>query len=264
MTQVAVRRRAAAGSARPMHAASDTATSSPALQALLDRVAELELRVEALEASRPARRGSASSGGSSSAASSAGALDAAAWTEPYVVAQLDVAETWIEMHEVSARPQLQKLIRQVVDEEGPVTERLALDRVRRAWGLKRAGGRVQEAFEQAVRQLVARGLVVRRQDALLAPDHEVEVVRVPTEDEATRRGAEDVPVAELALALARAARTVGGAQEDDLTMQVAKVFGWTRRGGAIQERLDAAIEHAVERGLLLRAGGRIEPGGATG
>jgi hypothetical protein len=167
------------------------------------------------------------------------------------VAELSVDETWIELHETSARPQLQRLIRQVVEEEGPVTDRLALDRVRRAWGLRRAGGRVQEAFDQALRQLVARSLIERDGDAVGMPGARLDHVRVPGEDEATKRGAEDVPLVELALALRLALGELGGrANVDDLTMQVARLFGWTRRGGAIQERLDAALEHAAEQGAL--------------
>lgn len=224
------------------------------LEALEARIAALEARLEALEGRGARRSGAAERGGGASVA----ALDARGWTEPYRAARLDVSETWIELHEQSARPQLQRLIRQVVDEEGPVTDRLALDRVRRAWGLKRAGGRVQEAFDQAVRQMLARGLVERDEDALRTPGSELASVRVPTEDEASRRGAEDVPLGELALAIAKAAAAVGApADEDELTMQVAKLLGWTRRGGAIQERLDAALALAERDGAIQRSAGRV-------
>jgi hypothetical protein len=218
-----------------------------AIDVLIERIDALEARVAALEA-RPmsSRRGSGGGSGSTG-----GDLDPAGWTEPYPVARIEVSETWIELHETSARPQLQRLIREVVDVEGPVTERLALDRVRRAWGLRRAGGRVQEAFDQAVRQLVARGLLERHGDALVEPGSRIEQVRVPTEDEETRRGAEDVPLVELALAMRRAVEQLGGeAAVDDLTMRVARLLGWTRRGGAIQERLDAALQLAADRGDL--------------
>lgn len=235
------------------------------LRRLEARVNELEARIAALESTRvaapestrTATRSSGRSEGRGGEGASPAALNAAGWTVPYVVAELEVAETWIELHEPSARPQLQRLLRQVVDEEGPITDRLALDRVRRAWGLRRAGGRVQEAFDQAVRQLLARALVQREGDALVVPGTQVTAVRVPTEDEATRRGAEDVPLVELALALANAARAVGRCDEGDLTMQVAKLLGWTRRGGAIQERLAAALDHAASQGMIERAGGRV-------
>lgn len=229
------------------------------VRALLERIDELEARVAALEhgaspsgGARAQRRGSGGEG------RSVEVVDASGWSRAYEPAELEVSETWIELHEQSARPQLQRLVRRVVEVEGPVTERLALDRVRRAWGLKRAGGRVQEAFDQTVRQLVARGIVERSADALVTPGQELDAVRVPTEDEATRRGAEDVPLAELALALRCAVEGVGGSgPEDELTMAVAKLLGWTRRGGAIQTRFDAAIDHAVAAGILARDAGRI-------
>lgn len=226
------------------------------LEDLVARLEQLERRVDELETGGGARTRSRSSASSSGDGAS---LNAAGWTEPYSVAPLEVSETWIELHEPSARPQLQRLVREVVQHEGPVTERLALDRVRRAWGLRRAGGRVQEAFDQAVRQLVARSLVERDGDALVEPGGgAVTRVRVPSDDEATKRGAEDVPLSELALALQHAIDAHGGrAGEDDVTMQVAKLFGWTRRGGAIQSRMDAAINYALNAGILTREGSNL-------
>ena len=232
---------------------------SDAVERLEARMMELEVRVAQLEQERAGGGSSRRRGTGDGATAGSTALDSASWTHPYEPAQLEVSETWIELHEPSARPQLQRLVRQVVEEEGPITERLVLDRVRRAWGLRRAGGRVQEAFEQSLRQLLARGLVERAGDALVPQGGGEVRVRVPHgEDEATRRGAEDVPLVELALALRHAAQSTGGsAAEDDLTMAVAKVFGWTRRGGAIQVRLDAAVAHAVAHGEIERRDGRL-------
>lgn len=228
------------------------------IELLEARVAALERRVEQLEAGPPRRRADAAA-----PAGSGRGLQGGGWTAPYRPSTLEVSETWIELHEPSARPQLQRLIRQVVEEEGPVTDRLALDRVRRAWGLRRAGGRVQEAFDQAVRQLLARGLVERVHDALRTPGRELSVVRVPGDDEQTKRAAEDVPLEELVLALEQAARELGSSGEDELTMAVAKLFGWTRRGGSIQERLDAALDRGLSEQRLQRQGERIEAASAA-
>jgi hypothetical protein len=117
---------------------------------------------------------------------------------------------------------------------------------------------VQEAFEQAVRQLIARTTVERDADALVMPGSRLERVRVPDGDDATKRAAEDVPLVELSLALRRTASALGGGVAvDELTMRVAKLFGWTRRGGAIQERLDAALQAALDGGDIEVADGRV-------
>ena len=228
-------------------------------------VTALEERVAALEAA--GARAPRSAGGGAGRQSSGATIDVSGvdWTRAYDPAELTVSETWIELHEHAARPQLQRLIREVVEHESPVTDKLALDRVRRAWGIKRAGGRVQEAFEQSVRQLVARGLVERDGDALRRPGTSVESLRVPGEDEASRRGAEEVPLEELVFGIGKIVDAAGGsAGVDDATLHVAKLLGWTRRGGAIQVRFDAAIEHGVRTGELAATDGTLRRGAASG
>lgn len=240
------------GEPRPVNT---TPSIEDQMATLRERVAELELRVQQLERTAPVS-GSKRSGTAASAAIASLADEAASWTRPYRVAQIEASETWIEIHEHSARPQLQRLIREVIAVEAPATERLVLDRVRRAWGLRRAGGRVQEAFDQAVRQLIARGLLTRLDDALIDAEGCDVCVRVPGEDEATKRGAEEVPIVELQQAIVELtpAEEVGrSVAADDVTMAAAKLFGWTRRGGAIQERLNQALRRAQEQGLVGQA-----------
>jgi hypothetical protein len=224
------------------------------IEQLEQRIESLEARVADLEHQRVAPP-KARAGAAEIPPLEADSLE---WTTPYEVAQLEVADTWIELHEHSARPQLQRLIREVVEVEGPVTEQLILERVRKAWGLKRAGGRVAEAVQQAIRQLVARQLIARDEDACMIPGSDPTLVRTPTADEASKRGADDVPLVELVSAVVHACRHAGGvADEQALTMSVAKLFGWTRRGPSIQARLDRAIARAVEAGKLVRDGSNV-------
>ena len=238
------------------------ATSAP----VGDQVARLQQRLEQLEARvteleqqgvaavrRPAGSGSSSARGSAAAG---GAGVAPEWTQPYEVAELEVGETWIEMHEPSARRQLHRLIREVVTAEGPITEQLALRRVREAWGLKRAGARIQQVFDQNIRQLCVQETIERRAgDVLAVPGQELDVVRVPGADEATRRSVDEIPAQELELALLRMARDRGSVAVDELTMLVAKMFGWTRRGTEIQNTLDARVEALLAGGGLTRSAG---------
>lgn len=224
---------------------------------LHQRIVQLEDRVEKLE--------KANSTGALAAAKRARAPVREVllydWTTVYEVALLDAGETWIEMHEPSARGKLHRLIVEVVQVEGPVTEQLALHRVREAWGLKRAGARIQEVFEQATRQLAAQEKLVRAEDGVLSMiGQELATVRVPGVDEDTRRSVEEIPVVELELALTKAARHMKSVDADELTMVVANLFGWTRRGTEIQTRLDACIQRLVDAGKLVRDDTMLRPG----
>ncbi|MCB0878869.1 MAG: hypothetical protein KDC46_07805, partial [Thermoleophilia bacterium] len=79
------------------------------LGALVARIDSLERRIAALEgaAAAPSRRSSGGSSGSGAALD----LSAARWTTTYEVAQLEPADSWIELHEPSARPHLQRMLR---------------------------------------------------------------------------------------------------------------------------------------------------------
>ena len=48
-----------------------------------------------------------------------------------------------------------------------------------------------------------------------------------------------------------------GLDLDQLTAAVARTFGWTRRGTAVQARLDRAVEQAARAGTIAVDGGRV-------
>ena len=47
------------------------------------------------------------------------------------------------MHDPEARPDLRRMIEEVVAGEGPVVEEIVLQRVREQWGVGRAGSRIR-------------------------------------------------------------------------------------------------------------------------
>lgn len=220
----------------------------------------LEERVEALEqqvARLIAAAGTRST--SSTAGSAGGRLAGVAWTTPYEVAVLEAPESWIEMHETSARPHLHRMITTVVTTEGPVVEHLVLRRVREMWGIKRAGTRIQQVFDQAIRQLYTGGKLMRSSGTLTMPGQELLSVRIPGADDVTRRSVDEIPSAELDFAIVKASAELGATPVEELTREVAKLFGWTRRGAEIQSLLDAAVARTTDAGLIRRSGDMVSP-----
>lgn len=228
------------------------------VEIILARVDGLEQRIARLEAAAAASASTfthTQPPRSASAASSV-VVRGRDWTQPYEQVAIEVSDTWIELHEPSARPQLHRIIQEVVGSEGPVTEKYVLRRVREAWGVKRAGARIQQVFEQALRQLAASQKIERRAgDVLIHPGRECDVVRVPDGSEHSQRSVDEVPRDELALCMQRLVEEGGAIDRDELTATTSRMFGWTRRGTEIQAALDAAVD-------LLETSGRVTLNGA--
>ena len=66
-----------------------------------------------------------------------------------------------EMHQPEAQPDLRRWIVEIVEVEGPIEDDLLLRRLREAWGVGRAGHRIREAFETALKNLIQRQQVNR-------------------------------------------------------------------------------------------------------
>lgn len=230
------------------------------IEALRDIVDNLQARVAAIEAQLVAQPATATRAPARMRERSDESIPAPDWAVPYEVTELVVGDTWIELHEPSARPQLHRLIIELVENEGPVTETYTLRRIREAWGVKRAGTRIQQVFEQALRQLSASKRIERRDGSVLHQiDGVVEEVRIPSGHESTKRAVDEIPTDELRLAIVRVVSENAPIAADDATARVSRMFGWTRRGTEIQSALDAALSSAVVSGAVVYGDHGLEP-----
>jgi hypothetical protein len=153
------------------------------------------------------------------------------------------------------------MILEVVRGEGPVAASVVLRRVRDACGAKRAGSRIKEAFDAAVRALRSSGTVQRDSGGFLFLTSQLPpTVRGGDSDyPESIRSAQEVPPAELQLAIANLVMDAKTIDENELTSRVAALFGWNRRGPEIEEVLRSAVRSLVRRGTLRRNETRLEP-----
>ncbi|MGA2015209.1 MAG: DUF3320 domain-containing protein, partial [Solirubrobacteraceae bacterium] len=170
--------------------------------------------------------------------------EAPSWTLPYRVAKPMLQTRRLpEMHLPEAQWQLRQLIEQIITIEGPALDTLVLRRAREAWGVGRAGRRIRDAFDTAVRTLTRNGTITTdRQGFLARTGTEIQSVRIPGGDAEARRGAEEVPLAEMQLAVANLVADAKRVTRDELTFEVARLFGWSRRGPDIAAALDRAVD----------------------
>lgn len=181
------------------------------------------------------------------------------WATPYVVSQPTPSRRSFEMHEGAARPTLRRMTLEVVKQEAPVSRELVLRRVREAWGVQRAGERIRDAFNSVVSKLDDEGELDVDGDFLLLSGHGPSVVRCPDpEDPPTQRQVADVYKGELRLAVKNTIRDAHVIDRDELSLEVARLFGWRRRGPDIVDAVEEAIGTLLEGGAIKsRSDGRL-------
>lgn len=165
------------------------------------------------------------------------------------------------MHEDAALADLCRMIEEVVGVEGPAHQDLVLGRIREAWGVQRAGVRIRKAFDAAIRSLCRRASLVRDKAGFLSiNDHLLETVRSATEDPKSCRDVQEIPTAELGLAMDMLVRDARSITWDELTTRVARLFGWNRRGPDIGKALDTVLQARIRGGAVIADGEMLKPG----
>jgi hypothetical protein len=180
----------------------------------------------------------------------------------FVAASLDVRHAR-EVLDATTRRATQTIaeeLQDVVEKEGPIL----LDRLARITARRFDLGRVRGTrAEQILRSLPA-GLVHRSAngDEVAWPrplePNTYAGYRVPGEV----RDVADVPYEELRNGMAAVVRSAFGIDEADLLKETARLFGWSRLGSNVRERLAGVLEAATREGVLVQDGGRIRGGAA--
>jgi hypothetical protein len=166
------------------------------------------------------------------------------------------------MHEGGAQADLQRMICEVVQGEGPVGTDLVLRRVRERWGMNRAGSRARSAFDTAIRTLRRQGRITEESGGfLVVPGYTKPEVRGGDRDNPdTIRTIHEIPPSELKEAITRFVKEVHPISEDELTARISAVFGWNRRGSDIAHKLQKAVRKLVASGTLIRRAEMLEIG----
>ncbi|MDF1597037.1 MAG: DUF3320 domain-containing protein [Acidimicrobiia bacterium] len=184
------------------------------------------------------------------------------WAEPYRVAK--PRRLGMDLHDPLARRRLEEALEEVVNVESPVHEEVVLRRIREANGVGRAGTRIRDAFNAAVKAGSRNRVVNRDPDGFLwLSGHPLTTVRAPVEGvPATVRAATEIPQTELQMAVCRLVADAKLVDRDELTSSVAKLFGWSRRGTEIAGALDLAVDTLIGNNQLIDAGGDLRVAGA--
>lgn len=179
----------------------------------------------------------------------------------YTVCRLPPSpSSYREFHDPANQQEQSRLVMRVVEVEGPVHVELVTQRLLEAWGKASAGARIKAAVQQAIAANVGRGTLVRDGDFLwpypvAARRH---VVRSPRPgDPATVREIRHVPPEEIHNAMLLVVSQAVGIGEESLMAETARIFGFTRVGAQIKERLSHELKVLRRRSAVEVSGGVV-------
>ncbi len=159
-----------------------------------------------------------------------------------------------EMHEVPSG-RMAELVEQVVAVEGPVHVDEVVVRLRSAWGLQRAGGRIQGAVERACDIGVQRGRLLREGAFLSIPDGVVAVRDRGSAVSTTLRRPDMLPPPEVEAAVLQVVRTGLGASADEIGAAVPRLLGFKAVSAQTRQVVRVATDHLEAAGGIVREGG---------
>lgn len=171
----------------------------------------------------------------------------------YVVAAIRPTALRVpEFHDAQNSGRLVDYLGRLVRYEGPIHKEVAGRRLIEAYDISRMGSRIDEAVQAAIREGVAARTFREDEDFLYPPTMKrVEKVRAPNPtDPRSRRKIEHISIDEIHLAITLVLRRAHSMNRERLKSRLADIFGFSRTGNNISERIELALRFGVEEGLV--------------
>ncbi len=149
-------------------------------------------------------------------------------------------------------PIVKRFVAAVVGREAPVSRRLLTKRVLSAWGIGRNGAKVENVIDIAIRangfkSTVSNGAVFYWSDVQAPESYDIYRTPEPGRD---KRAIDDICPEEIANAIRAVADMQLSLSRADLIRETAKLFGYTRAGGVVENAVTAGIATAQARGYI--------------
>ena len=159
-----------------------------------------------------------------------------------------------QIHEKST-PELASVVIQIVDKEGPVHISEVVRRIRVAWGIKRAGKRIQDAITDAITLAHENGDVMIKDEFLYPKNRGIFVRRRSGDPPAKINLICDDEIAEASKIVIR---TQYASPMAEVVRQTSRLFGIKVTRGATAKRIEGVIQQLVENGdLEIQSNGMI-------
>lgn len=178
----------------------------------------------------------------------------------YEISELGAIGTADDFHDEKTAPLICEAIRKVIATEAPVSKRLIKKRIMSAWEITRSTSKFDAAFDNALQNVCEKSTVSN--GALFfwnseEQPQEFRAIRVPV-DEENRRPFDDIPTEEIANAVKAVVEYSVSVEREDVSREVAHIFGFARTSPAIEESVQAAVDYAISTAMIsLDGNGRL-------
>lgn len=152
---------------------------------------------------------------------------------------------------------LSQLAEAAVATEGPVHIDEVVNRIRDAWGLKRAGGRIQDAVERAIDVSVRAARLARDGDFLTVPGRQPKVRDRSSVRSPTLRRPDTLPPAEIEIAILDVVRANFGASDEQVCSVVSRALGFKSTSSQLRDAIAEVRKAALARGWLVGRDGLL-------
>ncbi|ROP81072.1 AAA domain-containing protein [Stella humosa] len=173
--------------------------------------------------------------------------------DAYVEAVVARADGDHELHETPTGL-LAELVVQMAAIEGPVHVDEVVVRLRQAWGLQRAGQRIQQAVERAVAAALADGRIVADGRFLSAPGAPARVRDRGAVQSLSLRRLDMLPPAEIRQAILETVHTNLGADRDEIAQAVSRRLGFRMTSPQLRECIGFQVDVLAGQGDLVSKG----------
>jgi hypothetical protein len=174
---------------------------------------------------------------------------------------------WADVQEETAA-RIADLVLVVVNVEAPVHVDVVVERVRRHYGLQRAGRRVRDAVLAGIREAVRRQTVtwlpatesIRRRSEFLTTSVDCEVEPRGLLQGGAIRQINHLCDPEIEAGVVRVVRAMVGASKDEVVTATARAFGYARNGQHVEGRMASAVDRLLAKHRLVeRVGSLVLP-----
>ena len=153
--------------------------------------------------------------------------------------------------------ELDRLVKSVVADEGPIHTEEVARRVREAFGLERTGRRILELITLALRRLSKQGALAHERDFWIATGVELTKPRSRRTAALALRRADRIAPSEYRLAITDMLRASVAASHSELKVSVARLLGFDRTGSDLDQAIGKEISRMIKDGKVQELEGRL-------